>query len=337
MSRIRFGVWTPLPHTIRPEPEMERAITDLTTAGGPDGPDRSFAFAVEIVRRAEKLGFVTTLVAERFMGPDLECWMLASALATQTSSIELMVAMHPGILAPQVAAKMGASLDRISGGRFAVNIVNGWWKEEFDIYGNGAWLGESDARYRRMGEFVEVMKGLWTGKPYSHDGEFYKFADGRLPIRPRQLPSPPVYAATRSAAGKEIIARNCDVWFLPYEPSYRLYDDNFRRMAQEIRDMEVRVRDLGRTMRYGISAHVIAAPTMARAAAAADELEAYGQKDRVSAVAAKALGAGIMGTPREIADRIRRYEDIGVDTLMLHYHPMMEGLETFAGEVMPLL
>jgi FMNH2-dependent dimethyl sulfone monooxygenase len=38
-----------------------------------------------------------------------------------------------------------------------------------------------------------------------------------------------------------------------------------------------------------------------------------------------------------IAERLRRYEDIGVECVMLHYHPMIEGLETFAAEVMPLL
>jgi FMNH2-dependent dimethyl sulfone monooxygenase len=263
--------------------------------------------------------------------------MLAAALATQTTSIELMVAMHPGIILPQVAAKMGASLDRISGGRFAVNIVNGWWKEEFDLYGNGTWLDDPERRYRRMGEFVRVMKGLWTEDTFTHAGDFYHVAGGRLPIRPRRLPTPPVYAATRTPAGKEVIARDCDVWFLPYDPGYRLYDDNLRNMAREIREMDARAAALGRTMRYGISAHVIAAPSMSRAEAQADELEAYGQKDRVSAVAAKALGAGLMGTPREIAERIRRYEDIGVECLMLHFHPMLDGLETFAGEVMPLL
>jgi FMNH2-dependent dimethyl sulfone monooxygenase len=76
---------------------------------------------------------------------------------------------------------------------------------------------------------------------------------------------------------------------------------------------------------------------MAKAEGRADELEAYGKTDRVAAVAARALGAGLLGTPRDIADRIRRYEDAGVDTLMLHFQPMLEGLETFAGEVMPLL
>ena len=69
-----------------------------------------------MVKRAEALGFATTLIAERHIGPDLEAWIMATAMIAETESIELMVAAHPGIIHPQLAAKMGASLDRISGG-----------------------------------------------------------------------------------------------------------------------------------------------------------------------------------------------------------------------------
>ena len=72
-----------------------------------------------------------------------------------------MVAVHPGMITPQVVAKMGASLDRISGGRFSIKIVNGWWQEEFDLFSNGTWIGDAE-RYPRMGEFIQVLKGLWT-------------------------------------------------------------------------------------------------------------------------------------------------------------------------------
>jgi FMNH2-dependent dimethyl sulfone monooxygenase len=76
---------------------------------------------------------------------------------------------------------------------------------------------------------------------------------------------------------------------------------------------------------------------MEAAEAEAAALEEYGKRDRISFVAAKALGAGLVGTPRTIAERLRRYESIGMGCCMLHYHPMREGLETFAAEVMPLL
>src|SRR5262245_7724468 len=82
---MKFGIWTPLPHTIRPEPRMDRAIAEIKSgtslAGRTDG---TFEFAYDVVRRADELGFDTTLIAERFLGPDLSAWVLASALAMVT-------------------------------------------------------------------------------------------------------------------------------------------------------------------------------------------------------------------------------------------------------------
>jgi FMNH2-dependent dimethyl sulfone monooxygenase len=50
-----------------------------------------------------------------------------------------------------------------------------------------------------------------------------------------------------------------------------------------------------------------------------------------------ALNAGLVGTPDVIADRIKTYEQIGVDLLLLHFHPMIEGMERFVADVLPRL
>jgi hypothetical protein len=64
-------------------------------------------------------------------------------------------------MTPQAGAKLAVSLNRISGGRAAINIVNSWWKEEFETFGHGWQPQHDDARYRRMDEFVRVLRGLW--------------------------------------------------------------------------------------------------------------------------------------------------------------------------------
>jgi alkanesulfonate monooxygenase SsuD/methylene tetrahydromethanopterin reductase-like flavin-dependent oxidoreductase (luciferase family) len=75
---MQFGIWTPLPHTIRPE-RMGRTVAEIksprSTLGGRE--DGTFAFACEAVRRADELGFDTTLIAERFLGTDLSAWVNA--------------------------------------------------------------------------------------------------------------------------------------------------------------------------------------------------------------------------------------------------------------------
>ena len=333
---MQFGIWTPLPHTIRAEPEMARAIQDLTTTGAPNAPDRSLEFAARLIQRAEQCGFVTTLVAERLLGPDLEAWILATALAARTSKIEIMVAVHPGIVPPQVVAKMAATLDRISGGRLALNIVNGWWQQEMDLFGNGAWLEDPEARSRRMGEFIEVIRAMWTNDHPAIQGEYFH-ANAALPIKTIQTPHPPLYAASRTPLGKDIIAKTCNAWFAEYTPDRRNYKTNLETIRNDIHDMRARAASHGRTLRYGLSAHMICADTTEDAERQAQDLEDYGKQDRIAQVAAKALGAGLIGTPQILAERIRAYETAGIDLIMLRWHPMAAGLKAFAEKVMPLL
>jgi FMNH2-dependent dimethyl sulfone monooxygenase len=334
---MRLGVWTPLPHTIRAEPAMDAGVRQVMTRGGEGEVDQSSRFALDVIRKAEALGFESTLIAERLLGPDLEAWILSAALAVQTARMETMPAVHPGIVTPQVVAKMGATLDRISGGRFAINIVNGWFQQEFDLFSNGAWIEASDARYRRMDEFVQVVKGLWTQDNFSLDGEFYRVDNATLPMKPVQQPHPPIYTASRADSGKDVIARYCDVWFVLYSPDYRAFDENFRAIANDIAMLDARACHFGRKLRYGMNAHVVCADTMAEAHARAEDLERYGKRDRIASTAARALGAGLVGTPEVIAERMRRYEEIGVDFFLMHFHPMLAELDTFAAKVMPLL
>ena len=153
---MRLGIWTPLPHTIRPEPAMQHGIRQVGTRGD-YSPDKSFEFALDVLSIGEALGFDITLIAERLLGPDLEAWMLTAALAARTKTIKINPAVYPGMITPQLAAKMGATLDRISGGRFAINVVNGWFQKEFELFSNGAWIASSQARYNRMDVFVQVL------------------------------------------------------------------------------------------------------------------------------------------------------------------------------------
>ena len=330
---MRLGLWAPLPHTIRPEPEIDLALEELGTQGLGLPLDRSFRFVLETVQRAEELGFDITLVAERLVARDLEAWVVSSALAVLTQRIQIMTAVHPGIIHPQMVAKMGASVDRISGGRFAVNVIPGRRPHEFDLFGNGSWLPDAAQRYRRMEEFIDAITGLWTQESYGLDGAFFKIADGELATRPMSQPRPPIFAASSAEQGKDIIARTCDTWFISHAPGLQAYEANVASIGADIIDMRRRAMQHGRSLGYGLSTYAICAPTAELTQAEAAGLDRTPEAN----VAAKALGAGLVGTPQIIADRIRRYEDLGVDCLMLQFHPMQKGLETFAQEVMPLI
>lgn len=333
---MRFGVWTPLPHTIRAEPAMEAVVKDAKVRGAGSGEDKGLAFATRILQKAESCGFDVSLIAARHLGPDLDAWILASALAVKTRAIELMVAVHPGINTPQMVAKMGASLDRISSGRLSINIVNGWSKEEFDLYGNGGWLDVADGRYQRTDEFIQVMQGLWREEAFSFDGKFYRAKAGSLPLKTRRDGVPPVYAASHSPEGMLTTAQYCDHWFVPDHGDYRRYDETLALIEARVLEMNELAGRYGRTVGHCLSAHVICADTMEDAVARANDLEAYGRIARYNLSTAKALGACLVGTPEVIAERIHAYEARGIGLLMLHFHPMEDGLASFSERIMPL-
>ncbi len=332
---MQLGIWTPLPHTIRPEPEIDRAVADLSTPGQGLATDRSYAFARDVVLLAEAMGFDITLVAERLVAPDLEAWVVSSALAVETSRIRIMCAVHPGIFNPQLTAKMGASIDRLSGGRFLLNVVPGRRSHEFALYGNNSWIGGDDGedRYARVDEFIRLMKAMWTEENFSFDGKFYRAESATMITKPMCLPHPPVYAASGDDRGKAIIARECDLWFANYEPGIDAYESNAVQMAADIKEMQARAAAHGRTIGFGVSTHVACGEDIDALVADARALE----NDPQHNVAIKALGAGLIGSPQTIADRIRRYEDMGLTCLMLQFHPMKDGLKIFGDKVLPLI
>ena len=98
-----------------------------------------------------------------------------------------MVAFQPGFLNPVHAARMSATLQRVSGGRLVYNVITG---------GGGPaqrWWGDStahDDRYARTTEFLDVLKGVWDGGPFDYDGRFYQVATAGSPSSSPASPSP---------------------------------------------------------------------------------------------------------------------------------------------------
>jgi dimethylsulfone monooxygenase len=328
---MRLGIWCPAPLSIRPDAPVKPAFEALTRHGG--GVDQNYLYAVDVLQRAEQLGFEITLIAQRFFGPDLDSWMFAAALAAQTKSIEIMAAVHPGIMDPKVVAKFAASVDRISGGRFCVNIVNGSRPEEFVVFGQ--LLERSEARYNRMQEFVQVLKGMWLDDDFVFNGEFYQVNHGTVPTKSVRVPHPPIYAASRVDEGMNVIAQECDAWFVNGPRVYQDYEAGLKRMESEIAQMERRCGELGRKMQYCLSACVLIGDTDEEAIAIADGYVAQLQHDPSIKSASVAVGANLIGMPKTILERIRRYQSLGIDLFLLQFYPMRQGLDVFAQKLLP--
>ena len=133
---------------------------------------------------------------------------------------------------------------------------------------------------------------------------------GDIVAKASQLPYPPIYAASRSPQGKALIAQHGDVWFAEYKPGYRNFEANIERMAADVRDDGRACGKIRPQAALRDQPQVICCETQEEAERLADEAERNaGPRDRM----VNALGAGLVGTPQLLAERLRRYEEIGID------------------------
>jgi alkanesulfonate monooxygenase SsuD/methylene tetrahydromethanopterin reductase-like flavin-dependent oxidoreductase (luciferase family) len=130
------------------------------------------------VLECEKLGYDSLFVADHvFLGRDgaiFEGWTLLSAFAGMTERM-LLAPIHlcDSFRNPALTAKMVATLDIVSGGRFLLFYDYGWRRAEFDAYGFA--FGASDEeRAARMEEGLNIIKGMLTEERFTFEGRFYR-------------------------------------------------------------------------------------------------------------------------------------------------------------------
>jgi coenzyme F420-dependent glucose-6-phosphate dehydrogenase len=134
---------------------------------------------------AEEAGFDAVFVSDVFH-PWVDegaasgfAWSWLGAAAVQTSRIELVTTVTAPLFRyhPAVIAQAAATIDRLSGGRFVLGVGTG------DAI-NDAPLGWRDAPYAeraaRLGEAVQIMRGLWAGEQVTFDGAYYRTDRARL-------------------------------------------------------------------------------------------------------------------------------------------------------------
>ena len=324
-----------------------------------EGMAASWEYVARLARRSEQIGYDLSLVAELFLNdikgieaPSLEAWTTAAALAAVTERLELMVAVRPTFHPPAILAKQAATLDQISGGRLSLNVVSSWWKDEARRY--GVPFDEHDDRYARTSEWLDVLDGAWREPSFSHAGRYYQADETVLapkPVARPGRPRPTLYAGGESEAAKALIAEKCD--------AYVMHGDPVEVIAARVADLSARRARLALPpLAFGMAAYAIVRPTEAEARRELARITAvrpgspgfanFGdwtantQLERPLAlqdysVSNRGLRAGLVGTPEQVAERVRAYRAAGVQLLLLQCSPQLEEMERFAAEVMPLV
>src|SRR5580692_640203 len=200
----------------------------------------------QVARAAEQVGFSAVLTPTGTWCED--AWLATAALIAQTSRLKFLVAFRPGLISPTLAAQMAATYQRISRGRLLLNVVTGGESAEQRRFGDHL---SHDERYARTGEFLDVVRGAWSGPPYDFTGQYYEVSGATVMAPPEPIPQ--VYFGGSSPAAGPVAARYVDVYLTWGEPPAQV--------AEKIAWMRGLAREAGRTLRFGIRLHVITRDT----------------------------------------------------------------------------
>ncbi len=334
---MRFGYWMPI------FGGWLRNVQD-------EGMTIAWPYIRDLAVESERQGFELSLIAELNLNdikghraPSLDCWALAPAVAAVTSTLELMLAVRPNYHSPSLTAKALSTLDTIAPGRLSLNVVSSWWKDEASQY--GAPFDVHDARYARTQEWLEVVSRLLREDTVTHQGALYQL-DGAV-LEPKPARPPSVYMGGESPKAKDVIADQAD--------AYVMHGDAPEVIAAKVADMNGRRSAAGKPpLTFGVSGYVICRDTQADAQAELDRIldvrsspEAYASyqdfvagsqlESRVSleeySVSNRGLRSGLIGTPEQITDRIRAYEQAGVGLMLLQFSPQREEMARFGADV----
>ena len=175
-----------------------------------EGSIASLAWAqqVRIAQLAEDTGFEAMIAAARWRGyagdshwaqETYEGTPWAAGLAAVTNRIMLFSTIHVPLYHPVQVAKLSSTVDHISNGRFAMNIVSGWNVKEFDMFDYVQ--REHDDRYAYSTEWTEFLKRLWSQhEEFDLDGKFFHSRGAFSEPKPIQDPRPPLMSAGSSDA-----------------------------------------------------------------------------------------------------------------------------------------
>ncbi|MFC8877177.1 LLM class flavin-dependent oxidoreductase [Streptomyces ardesiacus] len=329
------------------------------TGSGRNRPP-TVAYLTQIARAAEGLGFVAALTPTGAWCED--AWLTTAMVSQATERLKFLVAFRPGFVSPTLAAQMASTFQRQTGGRLLLNVVTGGESREQRAYGD---FLDKDARYRRTGEFLHVVRELWAGRTVDLRGEHLSVEGAKLVRLPD--PVPEVYFGGSSPAAGEVAARHVDVYLTWGEPP--------EQVAGKIARLRALAAQEGRTLRFGIRLHVITRDGARQAWAEAHRLldgfdpqtvravqeglarsESEGQRRMLAlhggsrdaleihpnlwagiGLVRGGAGTALVGSHDEVADRIAEYHALGIDEFVLSGYPHLEEAYWFGEGVLPRL
>ncbi|SFN80807.1 LLM class flavin-dependent oxidoreductase [Sphingomonas sp. OK281] len=328
---------------------------DYEFLGVPDDALKSsWEHCRDIVMQAETAGYDNILLPSGYaLGIDTTAF--AAGIAPMLKRLRLLMAVRIGESWPPQLARQIATIDRMLGGRLAINIISS------DLPGEKL---ESAPRYARTVEAMHILRTLLDGKPLDHDGEFWKLKVDPPRVTTLSGKCPALYFGGLSEAARDAAATNADV--------YLMWPDTMDAVRAIIADLRSRAAKHGRTLKFGYRVHVVVRETEAEARAAADRLlskldDAEGRAIRERSLdsqsagvrrqaelregsddgyaeanlwtgigrARSGCGAAIVGDPDQVLAKLNAYRAEGIDAFILSGYPHAAEADLFARHVLP--
>jgi len=253
------------------------------------------------------------------MTDTLECWTSLAYLAGKFSGYDFgSIVMSQSYRNPALLAKMGATLQTLSNGRFILGIGAGWKQDEYLAYGYD--FPPTATRIHQMGEAVQVIKAMWTAPSASFQGKYYQIENAVC--EPKPDPIPPILIG---GGGKKItlryVAQYADWWNFPGGTP-----ENYAGLLEALR---------GHCNAIGRDYDSIVKTWAIECVAVADTTEGAVEVARSNPLYDPETA--IVGTPDEVEAQLRRFTDMDVEHFILRFadFPSTGSAETFAREVMP--
>lgn len=256
---------------------------------------------------------------------------------------------------PLFAAKQATTIDHIGSGRFALNLVTGWYLEEMGMF--GVTLLDHDGRYAMAEEWAEIVTRLWSDpEPFDFEGKFYQLKRAELAPKPIQRPRPPLMSAAGSERGRHFAAKYCDICFVALDThdtdKLRAKVDRYRNFALAEYGREIQVWTNayvyhGDTLEDGRALWSLAVEQQGDWRGATHMMETMGLTSQLMPTEAfefakKHFIAGVCGYPliggaEQIVEGLSKLEACGFDGVLLTWPRWVEGMNRFSDEVIPLL
>lgn len=331
----------------------------------PEGSRRvDLGYYKQLALAYDQLGYTGALFATGAH----DVWVLAGALLSYTERLKLLVAIHPGLIAPTLLGKMAATLQEFSRGRLLINVVSG----DAKMLGAYGMTMPHDERYEMADEYLQIWHRLFAGETVDFNGHYFQTQGAKLALPVGQgIEPPPLWFGGSSDKAIDVAAKHVE--------TYLSWGETPDQIGAKVDLVKARAEKLGRELEYGIRLYVIVRDTDEEAWAAAADLYArmdeaaiaanqrfVGKTDSVGQQRMTAMhggqkpenlrdleiapnlwagiglvrpgpGTAIVGSPDTVIRTLEAYKKAGVNTFILSGMPLLEEAFRFGEKVLPRL